>query len=207
VYLSSIKVFGDHDRHTAFSLQDLPLPTDVYGRSKLLGERLLEEAAGPMRVSIVRPPLVYGPEVRANFLRLMQWVDRELPLPLGSVRNCRSLVALDNLCDFLVRTAEHPRTGTWLVTDGEDVSTPDLIRDIARAMEKRVRLLPVPPSLLRLAGGLVGRRADVLRLCGSLTLDSRTSCAALEWKPPLAREQGIALTVRWYRGLHHTNPV
>jgi nucleoside-diphosphate-sugar epimerase len=198
VYLSSIKVYGDHDRPLPFTLDDVPVPTDVYGHSKLAGERLLPQNAGSMQTVVVRPPLIYGPEVRANFLRLMKWVDRQLPLPLGAVRNVRSLVALDNLCDFLGRALEHPQAGTWLVSDAHDVSTPDLIREIAQAMGRKSRLLHVPPRLLRATGAMVGKGADVMRMCGSLSLDVSASRARLAWTPPLTFSKGIEVAVRWY---------
>jgi nucleoside-diphosphate-sugar epimerase len=200
VYLSSIKVYGDHPDAAAFRLEDPPRPTDVYGRSKLAGETHLNDvaAASALQAVIVRPPLVYGPGVRANFLRMLRWVDRELPLPLGAVRNSRSLVALDNLCDFLAHSLVHPQARTWLVSDGEDVSTPELIRRLALAMQRRVRLVPVPPFVLRAAGAMTGRSADVTRLLGSLTLASAASHEAMGWQPPLSMSRALAETVRWY---------
>ncbi|MEO8064305.1 MAG: NAD-dependent epimerase/dehydratase family protein [Pseudomonadota bacterium] len=200
VYLSSIKVYGDHANATAFRLEDNPQPTDVYGRSKLAGETFLQEVAATsaLEAVIVRPPLVYGPGVRANFLRMLRWVDRELPLPLGAVQNSRSLVALDNLCDFLAHSLAHPQARTWLVSDGEDVSTPELIRRLAQAMQRRVRLVPMPPFMLRAAGALLGRGADVTRVLGSLTLDTRASHEAMGWRPPLAMSQALGETVKWY---------
>jgi UDP-glucose 4-epimerase len=201
VYLSSIKVYGE-GRPQPFTAEETPQPSDVYGRSKLAGEHFVRDVAraGAMEFAIVRPPLVYGPEVRANFLRLLQWVDRELPLPLGAVRNARSLVALDNLCDLMALVLESPRAanGTWLVSDGEDVSTPELIRRMARAMRRGVRLISVPPVLLRAAGALVGRGGDVSRLCGSLTLDIGATRADLGWNPPVTPQVAIAEVVKWY---------
>jgi len=201
VFLSSIKVYGEA-RDRAFRVDEEPQPVDVYGKSKLSAELYLRDSAASsnMEAVIVRPPLVYGPRVRANFLRLMQWVDRRVPLPLGAVHNSRSLVALDNLCDFLGHALEHPSAAnnTWLVSDGDDVSTPELIRRIARAMKRRAYLLPVPPVLLRAAGKVVGRAEDVTRLCGSLTLDIASTRRTLGWNPLITQDVAIASTVRWY---------
>jgi len=201
VLLSSIKVYGEA-RERAFGVDEEPQPVDVYGKSKLSAELYLRDSAAStnMEAVIVRPPLVYGPRVRANFLRLMQWVDRRVPLPLGALRNSRSLVALDNLSDFLGHVLVHASAAnnTWLVSDGEDVSTPELIRRMARTMNRRAYLLPVPPVLLRAAGKIVGRTEDVTRLCGSLTLDIAASRRTLGWNPVITQEEAIASTVRWY---------
>ena len=148
----------------------------------------------------MRPPLVYGPRVRANFLRLLSWVERGWPLPLAAVSNRRSLVSVWNLCDLLVRSLEHPRavSRTWMVSDGEDVSTPELIRRIGRAMGRRTTLIPVPVALLRLGAGLVGYRAEFGRLCGSLAVDISSTRDELGWSPPLALDAGLARTTAWY---------
>jgi nucleoside-diphosphate-sugar epimerase len=202
VYLSSVKVNGEETVDHPFTADDVPRPQDPYGRSKLLGEQHLAEvaAATGLQALSVRSPLVYGPGVRANFLRLMSWVDKERPLPLGSVANRRSLVSVWNLCDLLMHGLRHPRAPgrTWMVSDGFDLSTPDLIRALAAAMGRKARLMPVPVQLLKLAGTLVGRQAEVARLCSSLVVDSSPLRAELNWQPPLSFEQGIARTVDWY---------
>ena len=204
VFLSSIKVYGE-GRDNAFTAEETPVPVDVYGRSKLAGEKFLLSTAASTGLEpvIVRPPLVYGPRVRANFLRLMRWVDRGVPLPLGLLRNCRSLVSLQNLCELLTLALGHPAATArpLLVSDGRDVSTPALIRLIADSMAKPARLLPVPPMLLRAAGAMLGRGADVTRLCGSLTLDIRSTCDLLGWQPPQSMETAVGEAVDWYR--HH----
>jgi len=148
----------------------------------------------------VRPPLVYGPGVRANFLRLMRWVETGWPLPLGSISNRRSLVSIWNLCDLLGRLLDGPVPPgrVWLVSDAEDLSTPDLIRGIGTAMGRRVRLLPVPTVLLQLAGTLVGRGAEVVRLCGSLSVDISQTRSELAWSPPVPVSESLARTVAWY---------
>jgi nucleoside-diphosphate-sugar epimerase len=153
-----------------------------------------------MQAVIVRPPLVYGPGVRANFLRLLQWVENGWPLPLGAVRNTRSLVNVWNLCDFLLLVLKHPSAPgrMWMVSDGEDLSTPDLIRRIGTAMGRRVRLLPVPVSLLQLSAGLVGRRGELARLCGSLSVDITQTRAELGWSPHVTADEALTRTVAWY---------
>jgi len=202
VYLSSIKVNGEETGAAPYTTADPPSPRDAYGQSKWHAEQALQQvaASSAMQSVIVRPPLVYGPRVRANFLRLLSWVERGWPLPLGSVSNRRSLVSIWNLCDLLVRALEHPRAAdrTWMVSDGEDVSTPELIRRIGRAMGRRVTLVPVPVPLLRLGAGLVGHGAEFARLCGSLTVDISRTRAELGWSPPLALDAGLARTSAWY---------
>ena len=202
IYVSSIKVNGEGPTVQPYTAQDEPHPEDVYGRSKWLGEQLLLEATAgaALEAAIVRPPLVYGPGVRANFLRLLQWVERGWPIPLGAVRNRRSLVGVWNLSDLLLRLLTHPAAPgrVWLVSDGEDRSTPELIRDIGRAMGRRVRLLPAPLGLLRLAAILSGRTTELRRLCGSLQVDMTSTCRELGWAPPVTVQEGLARTVRWY---------
>jgi UDP-N-acetyl-alpha-D-quinovosamine dehydrogenase len=202
VYVSSIKVNGEASAGAVFSALDEPRPLDAYGRSKLLAEQALLElfADSDTSLSMVRPPLVYGPGVRANFLRLLQWVDRELPLPLAAVDNRRSLVSVWNLCDLLTRllSGTVPAGRVWLVSDGMDLSTPGLIRRIGAAMDRRVRLLPVPVAALRFVAGAIGRRAEVDRLCGSLQLDILPTCRDLDWTPPVSVDDSIARTVEWY---------
>jgi len=201
VYLSSIKVNGE-GRERAYSISDEPQPADAYGRSKWLGEQYALEASGGtrMRVAVVRSPLVYGPGVRANFLRLIRWVDSGWPLPLAAIRNRRSMVSVWNLCDLISRTLTHPAAEgrIWMVSDGEDLSTPELLRRVAGAMQRHARLVPIPPGLLRRAGALCGFGPAVARLCDSLTVDISATRSALEWSPPLSVEEGIARTVSWY---------
>jgi nucleoside-diphosphate-sugar epimerase len=202
VYLSSIKVNGEETAGGGYKSSDAPNPQDAYGRSKLLGEKSVLEASARtgMQVAIVRPPLVYGPGVRANFLRLLRWVEAGWPLPLGSVNNRRSLVSIWNLCDLLVRLLNDPlRSGrTWLVSDSEDLSTPDLISRIGVAMGRNVRLLPVSARLLQGAAMLTGKKAEFARLCGSLTVDISQTCNELEWVPPVTVNESLSRTVRWY---------
>jgi UDP-N-acetyl-alpha-D-quinovosamine dehydrogenase len=202
VYLSSVKVNGEETRIRAYTADDVPHPRDAYGMSKWQAEQLLLQAASgkSMRPAIIRPPLVYGPGVRANFLHLLRWIDMERPLPLGGVRNSRSLVSVWTLCDLVIRALDHPAAAnrTWMVSDSEDISTPELVRRLASAMGRRTRLLPVPPALLRLAGGLLGKGAEVRRLCDSLTVDVARTRAELGWSPQLSMEAALSATVSWY---------
>jgi nucleoside-diphosphate-sugar epimerase len=204
VYVSSIKVNGEETAgRRLFTAADEPSPRDAYGRSKWMGEQHLREVAArtSMEAVVVRPPLVYGPGVRANFLRLMQWVDREWPLPLGAVHNRRSLVSVWNLCGLLVESLQHPAAAgrTWMVSDGEDLSTPDLIRRIGRNMSRRVRLLPVPITLLSSCARLLGRQSEVARLTGSLEVEVGSTRRELGWSPAVTVDEGLARTVAWYR--------
>jgi len=185
-----------------FSEKDVPCPQDPYAVSKWEAEQILAEisSATGMEIVIIRPPLVYGPNVRANFLRLLRWVNKGVPLPLGMVNNRRSLVSLDNLLDFLITCIEHPAAAgeTFLVSDGEDLSTPALIRRIALSMNIPARLIPVPVCLLRLGGSLLGKKSEVDRLCGSLQVDIGKAKGVLGWKPPLSVDEGLGETVEVY---------
>jgi nucleoside-diphosphate-sugar epimerase len=200
VYVSSIKVNGEATHGVPFRMTDAPAPVDAYGISKWEAERILREAARStgMEVVIVRPPLVYGPGARANFMRLMRLVRLGLPIPLGAVDNRRSLVALDNLVDLLRRCVSHPGApgNTFLVSDAEDLSTPELIRRLARAMGTRAMLLPVPQAALRVAGQLLGKSAELSRLLGSLQVDIEHTCRTLDWTPPMAVDQALRRSVR-----------
>jgi nucleoside-diphosphate-sugar epimerase len=202
VFVSSIKAFGESDRGRPFGPDDPPQPVDAYGRSKLAAERaLLEEcAAGGMRPVVVRPPLVYGPGVRANFLRIMRIVERGLPLPFGAIRNRRSMVSRANLVDFLCLCRDAPAAadGTWLVSDGEDLSTPDLIRRLARIMGKPARLFAIPPPLLRGVARLLGFGGEMTRLTESLSMDIGASRERLCWTPPLGVDAGLQRAVDDY---------
>jgi nucleoside-diphosphate-sugar epimerase len=201
-YLSSVKVNGEKTTEHAYSADDEPRPMDAYGASKWLGEKSVMEIADRTRMDtvIVRSPLVYGPGVRANFLRLLRWVDRGWPLPLGAINNRRSCVSIWNLCDLLVHVLKHPHAPgrTWMVSDGEDVSTPELIQRLGNVMGRRVRLVPVPVRGLRLVGGLIGQSAEIARLCNSLVVNIAPTCRELQWSPPIKMDEALARTVNWY---------
>jgi nucleoside-diphosphate-sugar epimerase len=206
VHLSSVKVNGEESA-SSYGANDQPRPRDPYGRSKWLAEQHLWEVVSTtsMQAAVVRAPLVYGCGVRANFLRLLSWVDSERPLPFGSVNNRRSLVSAWTLCDLLVRLLSQREAAnrTWMVSDGEDVSTPELVRRLARAMGRRPRLLPVPTPVLRAASQLLGKGAEMRRLCGSLAVDIAPTREQLGWSPPLSMDDALARTVRWYRSAAH----
>jgi nucleoside-diphosphate-sugar epimerase len=213
IYLSSVKVNGEETDGRAYAAADEPRPRDAYARSKWRAESHIREvgAATGMETVIVRPPLVYGPGVRANFLRLLGWVERGWPLPLGAIRNRRSMVSVWNLCDLLMGLIGNVRGDgeTWMVSDGDDLSTPELVRRIAAAMRKRVNLLPVPAPILLASAALLGRRAEAARLCGSLVVDISRTRDVLGWAPPLTVDEGLARTAAWYldtiaaaRGIH-----
>ena len=204
VFLSSAKVNGERSVQP-FRELDAPHAEDAYAVSKLEAEEALKQtlAAGQTQWTILRPPLVYGPGVRANFLRLMRAVAGGVPLPLGAIDNRRSLLYVGNLVDAIRVCLSHPGAAeqVFLLSDGEDVSTPELVRRLAAALQVRPRLLRVPVPLLRLAGRLTGRVAGVERLTGSLQVDSSRIRAALGWTPPCSLDQGLAETARWYHDL------
>lgn len=197
VFVSSIKVNGEATRPgRPFTAADVPAPLDAYGLSKWEAEKALAAVAANtgLELVVVRPPLIYGPGVKGNLRSLMNVVRRGLPLPLGAVDNRRSLVGLGNLCDLLSLCARSPEAvgRTFLARDGEDLSTPDLIRRMGRAVGRPARLLPVSPALLRLAGVLTGRGAAVGRLLGSLEIDDAETRAVLGWVPPFGVDDGLA---------------
>jgi nucleoside-diphosphate-sugar epimerase len=201
IFVSSIKVNGE-GRETPYTEFDLPAPQDAYAISKWEAEQGLREieSATGMEVVILRPPLVYGPGVGANFLRLMRSVERGLPLPFGRVDNRRSLLYLGNFTDAIRVCLDHPAAAgqTFLLSDGEDVSSADLIRRLALAMHRPARLLPLPPSWLRAAGALLGRGAEVDRLLGSLSVDSSKIRRELGWRPPFSMDEGLSQTADYY---------
>jgi UDP-glucose 4-epimerase len=202
VFMSSVKVNGE-GRALPYSLDDTPAPQDPYGVSKLEAESGLREIAAStgMEVVIIRPPLVYGPGVGANFLRLMRAVGKGVPLPFGRVRNLRSLIYVGNLVDLVTVCLDHPNAAnrTYLASDGVDLATPDLIRAIAVAIGRPARLVPIPVVWLRAAGALTGKHAQVSRLLGSLTVDGSRLRDELGWIPPFTFQAGIKTTVEWYR--------
>jgi UDP-glucose 4-epimerase len=205
VFLSSVKVNGEgRPDGRPYRAADEPHPAGPYALSKLAAETGLRELerAGVLEVAIVRAPLVYGPGVKANFLRLLRAVAQRRALPLARVRNRRSMVSVWNLSHLIVKLLLDPRAPgrTWMVADGEDLSTAELIRRLARAMSREPHLLPVPVSALRLAALLSGRGAEVRRLCGSLTVDASDTTTLLQWSPPLSVDEGLRRTVEWFAG-------
>lgn len=202
VFISSIKVNGE-ETEVPYTLDSTPNPSDPYGISKWEAEQCLRqiEAETGMEVVVVRPTLVYGPGVKANFLNMMKIIQRGIPLPLASITNKRSLIYIGNLVDALATCSTHPTAAgkTYLVSDGEDVSTPELIRRVARALGKPARLVPITPIMLRLAGAMAGKSAAVNRLTGSLTVDSSKIRHELGWIPPFTMAEGLRVTAEWFK--------
>ncbi len=203
LFMSTIKVNGE-GRVAPYTEADAPAPEDPYAVSKAEAEAALMALAEatPMAVTILRPPLVYGAGVRANFHSLMLAVRRGLPLPLGSIQNKRSLVYRGNLISAMTTclTSEGAKNKIFLVSDGQDVSTPHLIRALAKAMERSAFLLPIPLLFLRWGGFLFGKEKQVSRLLGSLCADSTALHNATGWTPPYTLEQGLIETVRPFEG-------
>jgi nucleoside-diphosphate-sugar epimerase len=198
VYLSSVKVLGESSSPGhPFREDSEPTPVDAYGVSKLEAESALDAFCtdSGMELVVIRPPLVYGPGVKANFERLMRALSRRRPLPFGRLDgNRRSLIALDNLVDLIATCIDHPAAAgrTFLVSDGEDLSTAALARRLARALDVRPRLLPVPVRALQFAGLVAGRQGAVQRLCGSLQVDIGAAYRYLGWKPARTVDEGLA---------------
>lgn len=196
IYLSSIKVNGESTPlDQPFSAEDDPSPEDAYGVSKMEAEQGLKELCHEtgMELVIIRPPLVYGPGVKGNFASMIKLVGKGLPLPLGSVHNKRSLVALDNLVDLIATCIDHPGAANqvFLVSDGHDLSTTELLKGVGAAMGKPARLVPVPPSLLMLTASVLGRKAVAQRLLGSLQVDISRARDVLGWQPPMTVDEGL----------------
>lgn len=207
VFLSSIKVTGERTEGKSYTEASAPNPEDAYGVSKWEAEQALCAIARETSLEpvILRPPLVYGPGVKGNFLRLMRWIDRGIPVPFASINNRRSLIFVDNLADALVTAATSPQAAhkTYLICDSEDVSTPELFRSIAAAMQRQPRLLPFPPSLLRAAGAALGKREEMRRLTGSLQIDSSKFRNELGWQQRFQLAEGLASTSQWFDGQRH----
>jgi nucleoside-diphosphate-sugar epimerase len=204
ILLSSIKVNGNASC-APFTEDDVPAPADAYGESKWEAEQQLRQVCGDgrMQAVILRPPLVYGPQVRANFLALLQAIARGVPLPVRAIVNRRSLLYLGNLVDVIALSLHHPAAANrlFLLSDGEDVSTPELVERIAQALKVNARLWAVPAWALRLGGAVLGRSAGVERLIGSLQVDSSRTRTLLGWSPPFRLDQGLEHTAQWYREL------
>ncbi len=203
VYVSSIKVNGERTGSRPFTETDPPCPEDAYAQSKYEAEMALREIAARtgMEIVIVRPPLVYGPGVKGNFLALLRVVQMGLPLPLASCNNRRSLVGLSNIADLLALCVTHPAAAgeTFLAADGEELSTPELLRRAGRALGRPARLFPVPPALLRAGARMLGRAGAGERLCGSLQIDISRTRRILGWNPPSSVDEELARTAQWYQ--------
>ena len=204
VFLSSVKVNGERTLNGAYTEENEPTPEDPYGRSKLAAEQALRKLSGESGLSCVslRIPLVYGPGVGANFAALLRLCDLPLPLPLSGITdNRRSLLFLGNLNGAIRTVLEDPadRTATFLLSDGEDLSTADLVRRLRSSLNRRVPDLPVPACVLRTLAGLAGRKPAADRLCGSLRIDSSRFRQTYDWTPAFSVDQGLAATAAWHR--------
>lgn len=201
VFISSIKVNGEGTRlGHPYRADDMPDPQDPYGVSKMEAEQGLRALASEtgMEVVIIRPVLVYGPGVKANFRSMMSWLRKGIPLPLGATGNKRSLVAVDNLVDLITACIDHPAAAnqTFLVSDDEDLSTTQLLQRMGKALGRPARLLPVPASLLQAGAAMLGRRAIAQRLCGSLQVDIGKTRELLAWAPPVSVDDALRNTAR-----------
>ncbi len=206
IFLSTIKVNGEGGDGRAYRADDPPNPSDCYSKSKLAAEQTLRAlclVAG-MEFVVIRSPLVYGPGVRANFARLLDLAALGLPLPLLSIDNRRSFVGVWNLADFIEICMTHPHANgkTWLISDGEDLSTPDLVRRLARLMHKPARLFSFSPRLLQRLSALFGMSEEVSRLCDSLCIDASPTFRQLNWQPRVSVDEGLARTVAAYQESH-----
>jgi nucleoside-diphosphate-sugar epimerase len=204
IFISSIKVNGERTvPGQPFTAQDIPDPQDPYARSKLEAEQGLAQLSGahPMQLTVIRPPLVYGPGVGANFRALMRWLQRGVPLPLGAIHNHRSLLARDNLADLIVTCLDHPAAAnrTFLASDGEDLSTTQLLRRLGAALGCPARLVPVPAALLQGLARVAGQGAVAQRLCESLQVDASATRALLGWRPPLGVDAALRQTAAAFR--------
>lgn len=201
VFVSSVKVNGE-ERAAPYTEADTPAPEDAYALSKWEAEQGLWQIAAQtgLEVVILRPPLVYGPEVGTNFLALLRTVARGIPLPLGAISNQRSLIYVGNLVGAIVRCLEHPADAgqTFLVSDGEAVSTPELVRHMATALSRPTRLIALPVPFLRFAAALSKKSALVARLAGSLAIDNTKIRRELDWSPPFTLDEGLQETAAWY---------
>lgn len=203
IFISTIKVNGESTAFgKPFKADDRPAPVDPYGVSKHEAEEALKELGRKtsMEVVIVRPPLVYGPGVKANFLSMLNWLNKGIPLPLGAIDNLRSLVAIDNLVDLIITCIDHPKAAnqTFLVSDGDDLSTTLLLQRLAIALGKKARLVPLPEGVLKLLASIVGKQAIAQRICGSLQVDISKNHDLLGWTPPVNMEDALRQTAGYY---------
>lgn len=200
IFVSSVKVNGEETFDRAFTEDDPPKPEDAYGISKWEAEQVLAEVAAEtgLEVTILRPPLVYGPGVKGNLLRLLGGIRQGRVFPLGAVQNKRSMLGLDNLCGALCLCANHPKTGTYLLADSETISTAELVRVLARAMDRQVSMFAVPVPLMELAAKFIKKQAEFRRLTGSLEINAARIQQELGWSQGKTLNQGLNEMVQWY---------
>jgi nucleoside-diphosphate-sugar epimerase len=204
VFISSIKVNGEAtQRDRPFTAEDVPNPQNHYAQFKLEAEQGLFALSkgSDFGVTVIRPPLVYGPGVKANFATMMDWVNRGIPLPLGSVSNKRSFVFVGNLADLIILTAVHPNAGgqVFLVSDGQDISTTELFKKIAQALGRPSLIVPIPAALLTFAAAAIGQSAIASRLTDSLQVDVTKTRALFGWAPRKDFDEGLCQTIRSFQ--------
>lgn len=203
IFLSSIKVNGERTNVSSnFKNTDVPKPEDIYAISKWRAEQSLHEISKQtgLEIVIIRAPMVYGEGVKGNFLRLLNLIYQGVPLPFGSVNNLRSFISLENLVDLIICCINHPKaTGqTFLVSDGEDISTPNLIKKIAMTMKKKAVLIPVPISIIKLIGKIIRKKKKIDSLINSLQIDIFFTKETLQWEPQINLDKGLNKTAEWY---------
>lgn len=208
IYISSIKVNGEiTKKQQQFRADDPPQPIDDYGISKLEAEQeLLKIAAGTsMEIVIIRPPLVYGPGVKGNFNRMLHWVIKGIPFPFANVYNKRSFVSIDNLISLIKTCIHHPHAinQVFLVSDGKDLSTPELLKTVGQVFNKQTRFFPMPLAILKFLSELIGRKSEFERLCGSLRLDISDTCKRLDWRPDFKMTDTLKRMYNAPRNLDH----
>ena len=203
IFLSSIKVNGERTVGiSSFKHNDICNPEDAYGISKWEAEQALLEVSKQtgLEVIIIRAPLIYGEGVKANFLRLLDLVYNTIPLPFANINNLRSFVGLDNLIDLIIRCIDHPKAPgeIFLVSDGEDISTPNLIKKLSQIMNKSTRLFSMPVSLMKVVSSLIDKSSEIDKLIGSLRIDNSHAHEILKWSPPYSLNEGLEKTINWY---------
>ena len=195
IFISSIGVNGSETHLEPFTPEDVAAPSSPYALSKYEAEsalRLLSKETG-LELVVIRPPLIYGPGAKGNFQSMIRWIERGIPLPLGAIHNKRSLVALDNIVDLILVCLQHPAASNqiFLVSDGEDLSTTELLRRLGQALHKPTRLIPVPAVLLSAGASLIGRSDIAQKLVGSLQVDDSHTREVLTWSPPISVREGL----------------
>lgn len=209
LFLSSVKVNGEETHDQPFAETDWPAPQDFYGVSKWQAEEALLHLhrQGNLPVVIIRPPLVYGPGVRANFLQLIRWVDFGLPLPLGKIKNKRSLLGLRNLTEFITVCLHNPSAAgeVFLVSDQEDLSTADLVQRIGGLLGRSTYLIPVPYRFMSVMAHVMGKKDAFYKLCHSLQVNVEKSRHMLHWQPPFSVNEELEQTIKWYKNEYKRN--
>jgi nucleoside-diphosphate-sugar epimerase len=203
IFLSTIGVNGPSlEKSKSFNINDTPNPIGNYQISKWEAEQALIEVSNKtgLETVIIRVPLVYGEGVTGNFLKLLDLIYREIPLPFASIDNLRSLISLENLVDLIIRCIDNPNVSrkTLLVSDSEEISTPDLLKKLSKFMKKSSRVFSMPILILKLMSSLVGKKSDINKIVSSLRIDNSYACEILKWSPVISLDEGLEKTVRWY---------